>query len=281
MKQLFSYHGKKNERVYEGGCFITKTVEPEHAKRMREIEAELEKEEATELKEPPLTPLNYALLACGFIIIAVMIYLTSAFETVSEGFIGSPVLAVVLGIACAASIVITVIDKKKRLNTPKEPSTLDLSALAKEVDALTDEAFSTLGIPADEERLEVIAVKASVGIEFATEAEALYLTVFEENGAIVLSDFITRYDFPKEAFKSREHFNRPMLLADAVKPHLKALRHEYAIEETKNGFILPGFDVFTLESEGETYTLTLPEYDGKLLAGLLNLPDTQEGGNVS
>ncbi len=272
MKQLFSYYDEGNTRVYEGDAFITRRIDEASEKRLREIEDELDKAlDLDDDKTPPMTPLNYALLACGFIIIAIMIYATSAYETVGDGLMKNPLLIGILTLACFAAVVITVIDKKKRLKNPTVTQNVDYKALSSEEDELLTKAFENLGIPSDEEGFDILTPSETEDLDTISAVDTLYLTVFAEEDAIILTDYCNRYDLKKCDFKRIEHIERPLILRDAVKPFFKNIRQEHGIKKTDDGYQIPAYDRFTLVTEHGDYTLALPVYDGKKLAEMIGL----------
>lgn len=269
MKQLFSYYDDGESRYYEGDEFITRRIDNEKSNRLREIEKELDRSLDDDSTVPVMTPLHYALLACAFVIIAIMIYANYAYASLDDAFSKSPLLIGVLALACLAAVVITVIDKKKRLAEPPKENSFD--ALTKEEEALMNEAFEELGITTDEEGFDVITPTDTDELETLSAVDTRYLTVFTEDDAIVLTDYHVRYELPTSAFKTVEHIERPLVLRDAVKPFFKETRREFGIKETDEGYLIPRYDVFTLETDEGDYTLALPAYDGKILSELLGL----------
>ena len=273
MKQLFSYYDDGEKRVYEGDAFLTRAIDEEKSARIREIEDKLDKSlDLDEKQTPPLTPLNYVLLACGFIIIAIMIYANSVYDTLGDALSKNPFLVGVLALACFAAVIIAVIDKKKRQPYVSDSTQSDSDKeLIDEEDALLNEAFTVLGIPSDEEGFDVITVNESEDLGTLSAVDTLYLTVFAEEDVIVLTDCHKRYDFKKSDFKTITHLDRPLILRDAVKPFLKDLRRKYGIREVSEGYLIPAYDIVTLETEQGDYTLALPSYDGDTLAKLLGM----------
>ena len=279
MKQLFSFRNENGNRTYEGDTFVTKRLEDGDARRLRELEAKVDAWGVdSEYKEAPLTPMHYVLIAIGVAIIGIMIYLSSTFGSLDDGFEQSPALIAILGILCIAAVVITVIDKKKRLESGgnQKDDTDSLITLSDELDKLTVKALDTLGIETDEEGIDVITLPEDTFASTLDEIDTVYFTVFCENGTLVLSDYVSRYEFKISDFKKVEHIETPLLLCDPVKPVLADLRREYGVKEVKGRYRIPSYDCFTVSAEQGDYTLLLPNYDGKLLAHLIGI-DYEEG----
>lgn len=272
MKQLFSYYDDGEKHVYEGEAFRTRSIDAEKAKRLRELEGKLAATLVDESEKLPiLTPLNYALLACGMLIIAMMIYMTSTFGSLDGALEKSPLFIGAFVAVCVVAAVLVVIDKKKRRTNEPKPEKDGFTALADEQHALTLEALDELGIPTDEEGLDVITVSDLEDLDTLTVFDSLYLALYVEGDTVVLTDYCDRYDIPKSDFKAVTHIERAITLRDAVKPFFKELRREYNVKETDEGFLVPAYDLFTLEKNGESYALALPVYDGKKLSSIVGL----------
>ena len=259
MKTLFSQ---------DSDAFVTRRIDKADAERIDTLEKELEAEEFEAPKEPPLTPMQYVLVGCGLVIIAILLYLTSVYHSIGEGFTESPVVTGVFAACCLLAVVITVIDKAKNPRAAKAPD--PTVALTEELDTLIENARKELAIPEETESLDVIALTEYDDPDLFTKADTLYLTVFKENETIVLTDYEARYELPITSIVKIETIERKITLTDAVKPTLKSLRHEYDVEATDEGYAIPTYDRVTITHNGEEYALLLPTYDGAVIKALLS-----------
>lgn len=276
MKQLFSYRLDGDKRIYEGDAFVTRRIDDADAARLDEIDKRYDELDTMMDQEEPtklFTPLQYLLIACGVVIIGLMIYLNSTFGSIDKGFEESPILTGVLAFACLAGVVITVIDKKKRKEegTPTDPIHDETMALIEEEDKLIQKTYEALGIPMKEEALDILTPPADEPLDTLSLVDTVFLTVLFENDTLALTDGRLRYEIKKSAFSTITHSNRPITITDPLNADEKEYKKAYGIKETDEGYLIPSYDLFTVTTDHGDYVLALPCYDGKRLAELVGL----------
>ena len=279
MKQLFSYYDEGDRRVLEGDSFITRRIDSETEARLDAINKrfdELDKESNSQFTDPKLnilSPLHYVLLACGVIIIGLLIYLTSAFGSLDKGFEAQPIFAVIIGVTCLAVVILTVVDKAKR-GTKKEldPIEAEMNALAEEEDTLMNASFDALGISDDGDGIDVLTPPTEQELSALSHIETVYLTFIEDDTHISLTDLRVRYDIPKSAFVSVKHIEKPITIGFTFRMLDRGFLKENGIKTVKdNRYQLSGYDVFTVRGKEDEYLLALPSYDGQRLAEMLGI----------
>ena len=281
MKQLFSFRMVEDKRVYEGEEFITRRLDKELAEKLDGMEARYDAldaqiDEENAAKKAQKTPLqrfvHYGAFLCAGLILLFTIFITSHYGSLENAFNASllwslPVFLLALGAAILLKV-------DKRINKEEDP--LDhpaLDRLMDEEDALLDKAYEALGITEDDDSIEVLTPSADGYSDLVTNCDTIFLTVKREDDHLILSDQRVRYEFPISSFLSLEHSQSSIALNDwnNYPNYNRGEFRAYQIKKQNDKYILPWYDIVTLDTVHGKYTLLLPPYAGETLAKMLGL----------
>ncbi len=259
MKHLFSYIDDAGKRTYIADLYITAKADPEQIAAFDIADKESDRlieEEIEQNSRSLLRPIHYVMLACGFVAILLVWYLTNTYGSLVKGIEGNlPLTLTLIGVIFAA-VICMIVDKRRHGEEDtvnRTPSAFEKANA--EYERLYQEINRSLAVSEENaELLWIYTLPENTAFEEVPLFTLLEVNAWREGELLHLADTHARYTFKASDITAPELIKHPtsyLLYDDETVSHDKS-------------YLLSKITV-----DGEVYAIALASGDEEPFTALL------------